>query len=122
LYFTDGSLVLISGGAIIFYPEAKDYKLMENDEGEIDIDYYGGGTKQFDFYFAPSNDAACGEQHRNKGVEPYKWCWDGTREQLLEGNPGWDFACRTDARDPALCTALIQLNNWKIPDDYPFKF
>jgi len=47
-------------------------------------------------------------------VEPYIMNWDGTREQLLDGNTR---SCKTDG---VYCTKLIQLNNWKIPKDYPW--
>lgn len=51
--------------------------------------------------------------------EPYKFGWDGTRDKLINGT----YGCRlnnTDAKH--YCTALIQYNNWKVPDDYPYKF
>lgn len=54
----------------------------------------------------------------NKGnkVEPYKFGWGGTREQLLSTGT---YACKNHSH---YCAALIQYDNWKIPDDYPFRF
>lgn len=120
-YFPDGSVMLFETNAIIFYPEAKSYaKLIKDEEsGKSKIDYKGSGTKAFDFAFWPSSDESCKKYHKNKGVEPYKYCWDGTREKLLN-RP--DTGCKKDAtHEPAYCAALIQLNGWKIPKDYPFK-
>ena len=34
-----------------------------------------------------------------------------------------DIGCRKDAtNEAAYCTKVIQLNNWKIPKDYPFEY
>ena len=54
-------------------------------------------------------------------VEPYKFGWNGKRDMLLSGG---SYSCNKNVADGDrhYCTALIQLNNWEIPDDYPFKF
>ncbi len=53
-------------------------------------------------------------------VEPYKFLWDGTPEQLYSSGI---YACkRNNTEVRHYCTAIIQYNGWKIPDDYPFKF
>ena len=31
------------------------------------------------------------------------------------------WGCKSTGNNPTYCTALIQLNGWKIPKDYPFK-
>lgn len=54
--------------------------------------------------------------HYRKGFEPYKYAWEGTRETLFSGSYS---GCNNTKQ--AYCTALIQDNGWKIPDDYPFK-
>ncbi len=51
-------------------------------------------------------------------IEPYKYDWDGTREHLINGT----YGCRLNKGFPHYCTALIQYSNWKIPEDYPYKF
>ena len=52
-------------------------------------------------------------------VEPYKFNWDGTESSLKSGGYG---CYTTPSGTRHYCTALIQYNNWKIPDDYPYKF
>ncbi len=50
--------------------------------------------------------------HYKKDFEPYKWNWDGDIQTLKNNCKG---------SKPEYCTAWIQLNGWKIPDDYPYK-
>ena len=50
-------------------------------------------------------------------LEPYVYEWDGTKEQLYS-NEGRGCA----SNNHAYCTKLIQMNGWKIPNDYPLKF
>ncbi|MDR1167926.1 MAG: type II secretion system GspH family protein [Heliobacteriaceae bacterium] len=65
------------------------------------------GTNCFTFGFYPTY-TIFNKHHYDKGVEPYiRNDWDGTYEDLPRVN-GY--------------TRMIQLNNWKIPDDYPLKF
>lgn len=51
-----------------------------------------------------------------KGMTPYTYGWqDDNIETLKQG-------CKSDVRDKRLwCTKVIQLNDWKIPKDYPWK-
>lgn len=122
IYFADGSLASFSTHAIIFYPEAKDYEKILKDEesGTYGTNYKGSGTKAFDFAFWASSDKPCAYHHKHKGIEPYKWCWNGTREMLLNAP---DIGCKNGVtHEPAYCAALIQMNGWKVPKDYPFKF
>lgn len=51
-----------------------------------------------------------------KGLDPYKFNWDGTEAGLYSGVHG----CNTGL-DGYFCTALIQYNGWKIPKNYPRK-
>lgn len=117
VYFPDGSLVAITGTGWYFFPNASDYREVEkNDKISIDARQ---GIKSFGFYFSNGdcNSLAC--KYVPKGVQPYKWGWDGTKEMLTTKS---DIGCRKDAtHTPAYCTALIQMNNWKFPSDYPFK-
>ncbi len=51
-------------------------------------------------------------------MEPYIFQWNGDLRRLKENN---QFRCAKDNEGmAAYCTKLIQLNNWKIPDDYPW--
>ena len=137
-YLTDGSLMILKAGYdIIFYPQAADYdektSISENEEGEYL--FPDRGTKSFLFAFLANQPQSPSFQYyKNKGIEPYKSlkckeeldeagekvivCNDITHEQLLN-NP--DYGCGS-SRLNAYCTALIQENNWKIPDYYPLKF
>lgn len=118
LYFPDGSLVLISESSWIFYPEAKDYEVIEDLANGNDRNREASGTKYFTFYFRPwdkNNKWLYG-----KGVEPYMTTgWDGTREMLLSDDV---TGCKkTVTNERAYCTKLIQMNGWKFPKDYPLK-
>ena len=76
------------------------------------------GKCSFPFLYAPEgipgyiNNAWAYKFHINKGMEPYKNEWDGNLQTLKN-------KCR--GTNPEYCTAWIQMNGWKIPDDYPFK-
>ena len=49
-------------------------------------------------------------------IEPYIYHWNGTQEDLKNNS---EFGCVKGMRK-AFCAKLIQLNGWKIPDDYPW--
>lgn len=118
IYFPDGSLVAIAGSGWFFFPKASDYKEIELGNGQNTI-ASEQGTKSFGFYFSNGecDNAAC--KYVPKGVAPYKYGWNGTRQTLLNNAT---IGCRKDAtRTPAYCTALIEMNNWKFPSDYPFR-
>lgn len=120
LYFLDGSLLLISSSSWLFYPKATDYTEALNESGELQRNKKLCGTKYFTFLFTPEIEDSDYKYHYNKGVEPYGCAWDGTRENLLNNNT---IGCRKNAtNEAAYCTKLIQINGWKIPDDYPFSF
>ena len=42
--------------------------------------------------------------------------FDGTYESLKKGT----YACSKDVNKPNYCTKWLELNNWKITDDYPW--
>ena len=118
VYFADGSVVLIdlykdsvsvNGGHFIFYPNAKYYTKFNNKDF---------GMTCFPFAFWPNEPNSHFKYHKNKGVEPYKAWWNGTPKSLYTDGT---YGCSTTGRR-FFCTALIQLNGWKIPEDYPFKF
>ena len=100
VYFLNGSAVDIryGGSDYIFYPEANNTK---DEHCEC----------KSCFFFGLYPNGAVGERDNhflNKGVEPYlSYEWDGTYESLIELKQ---------------CAKIIQLNGWKIPDDYPYKF
>ena len=122
IFFPDGSLVIIGESSWIFYPEAKYYKITESldTDGYVDVDPADSGIRYFTFLFNPSKTVAANKFHYKKGVEPYKYKWDGNKSSLLNDS---ELGCKETVSDErAYCTALIQLNGWNIPDNYPFKF
>lgn len=55
--------------------------------------------------------------NRKTSIEPYAFGWDSSYEHL-KSHPR--YGCRKDNEIGAFCTKLIQMNNWKITDDYPW--
>ena len=53
-------------------------------------------------------------------VEPYSYVWNGDKESL--NSTVWGGCNKNVSGDSryAYCTKWIQLNNWEIPDDYPW--
>ncbi len=76
------------------------------------------GVCRFAFNFYPAVNDESWKYHYNKGFEPYKYEWNGKIESLYNGT-GW--SCNTTNDNGLYCTAIIQMNGWKIPDDYPYK-
>ena len=117
VYFKDGSLVLISGSSWIFYPKAHDYEKLVNSNDQTDRKREDAGIKYFTFLFYPWNKN--NKYHYGKGLEPYLTKWDGTEETLRNHN---SYGCKESvSNERAYCTALIQMNGWKIPKDYPLR-
>ena len=44
-----------------------------------------------------------------------------TQEELMSNSFGSVFGCNKSSRMKSHCAALIQMNGWKIPKNYPFK-
>jgi len=98
LYFADGSIVAMSyrGHDYIYFIDSNALKHKKVGKNMFPFGFYGS------LLAMPR-----GKEFANKGVEPYiSNGYDGTRE-FLKTNP------ENGAK-------LIQLNGWKIPDDYPF--
>ena len=115
-YFTDGSAVRIwkqSTHDWYFYP-VNPQKCIER---------YGlsvtraTGRCVFLFNFEPNSESEVWKYHYNKGLEPYKYAWDGDIKKLYTGTK---YSCASSS-EGYYCTALIQMNGWKIPKDYPQK-
>lgn len=111
-YFADGSRVDIraNGRDYLFYVNSKK---TEDAVRGVDV---------FAFVFYPNASIGYTERLKytyKKGVEPYAWEWDGERESLFNNSV---YGCNsTSGTNNLYCTKLIQLNNWKIPNDYPKK-
>ena len=86
-----------------------------NDDGG-DLIYYVNGKIQsnprnaFQFQFAKTN-------KKSEFVEPYVFNWNGN-ESSLKTDGTW--GCYKGCTNCGYCTKIIQLNNWEIPDDYPW--
>ena len=116
--FSDGSFASISDWSILYYIDKKYYKEVINEDGTGYIDESETGTKLFTFAMWPTNVQI---YHYNKGVEPYSGAWNGTIDHLK--NALWGGCYRENASQRGVyCAKLIQLNGWKIPKDYPYKF
>ncbi|MDR1326934.1 MAG: type II secretion system GspH family protein [Heliobacteriaceae bacterium] len=119
-YFNDGSMFIVKKDMRdwFFYPESKnfDFKDFEHVNGLRK----GLGTNFWIFNFAPT--AVGNANLHNKGIEAYKSGLgpDFTRDDLLNGT-GNNYGCKS-GQHKVYCTALIQYEGWKIPDDYPIKF
>ena len=71
------------------------------------------GVCAFAFYYSPDNTDS---KHRTYGIEPWKVNWDKKDINILYTR------CKdTSETYDRPCAAIIQINGWKIPDDYPFK-
>ncbi len=121
IYFPDGSLCLFDGASFQFWPESKnfeDYKI--GDDGEVKNNTELSGIKYFTFFFAPWDNSSLSKYHYRKGVEPYKYSWDGNIDSLRT-NPR--IGCQKDVtNERAYCAALIQMNGWTIPKNYFNKY
>jgi prepilin-type N-terminal cleavage/methylation domain-containing protein len=74
------------------------------------------GRCSFAFIFSPTHPSD--EYLFDKGFEPYKYSWNGTETDLYDNSYA---GCRISGAGGAMCSAIIQYNGWKIPDDYPYK-
>ena len=123
IFFADGSLLIGKAGYdYFFFPNAKNF----DEETFSTVSDSGGlssrkdaGITYFAFQFAPSYNDENHKYHYKKGFEPYKATLNEfTKENLIGSNA---YSCNKNSNLKAWCTALIQLNGWKIPEDYPFK-
>ena len=121
VYFPDGSVASFSSDAIHFWPNGKDFNGYQRDDetGLIKNDMEASGRKYFTFFFSPTSNTTANKYHYAKGVEPYKYNWDGTEDMLRNYS---SIGCKENvSNERAYCTALIQMNGWKIPKDYPIR-
>lgn len=114
VYFADGSAlrpVADYSRDWTFYP-GKPKKCIQNfGSGRGSL-----GICSFMFIFCPTCEGDGWNYHTNKGMDPYKFGWNGNIKNLYKGSV---YSCKTGNRH--YCTAIIQNNNWQIPDDYPYK-
>ncbi len=117
VYFADGGALEAASHTTrdwYFYP-GKPKKCIEKYGAALGA---GVGICVFVFNFYPNNNANKWTHHYNKGMEPYKYNWDGNIQSLYNG---MEYSCNSTNSRKDYCTAIIQMNNWTIPTDYPFK-
>ena len=74
------------------------------------------GICKFIFYYYPKATDSFHASQKTKQFEPYDYQWDNNINSLKYNKT---FSCYNGDRN--YCTKLIQYNNWKIPDDYPYR-
>ena len=79
----------------------------------------GYGTCYFAFYYNPTTSDS--RYNSNKSFEPWKYAWDGDIERLKNACYNNTPLGDSSVSGKSYCTAVIQLNGWKIPDDYPYR-
>lgn len=93
------------------------------DDNGGDLLYFANGKwevnprNRFGFQFAKYTTTAKASKQSANFIEPYTLNWDGNRESLKTSGT---WACKKVCSNCNYCTKLIQLNNWEIPDDYPW--
>lgn len=70
----------------------------------------------FAFQFAKYNNIKRKEIKSTNFIEPYVFMWDGTKEGLKKDT----WTCVKGRTNCGYCTKMIQMNDWRIPDDYPW--
>lgn len=116
-----------SGRVLYYLPDGSAFQFgTSNGVSSRGITYYIGNPEKcpeadvptfgvccFYFMYWPTYNSI---YYYRKGLEPSKYDWDGNISSLYRG------ASRScDTGDGAYCSALIQVNGWKIPKDYPRK-
>ena len=125
IYLGDGSVLIGKVHPLLvdyfFYPNGKNFNKEEfisvNDNGTETREKCG--TTFFAFEFSPVQNDTASKYHYRKGFEPYKRLLNNLKKEELTGSHS--YACSKTSTFKVWCTALIQLNGWKIPKDYPFK-
>ncbi len=121
VYFADGSAIRTrrkdSSRDWDFFP-GNIQRCVKKQENTVDAQE-SVGRCAFPFIFKPNSDEEFWKYHYNKGFEPYKHNWDGNIDMLYNDSA---YGCNSKSSSwRQYCTAIIQLNGWKIPDNYPFK-
>lgn len=102
-----------NGGDIMYFPDANIGR-----ENMIERKPLKKTTREvFAFQFAKYNNIDKKEIKSSDFVEPYVFMWDGTKEGLTKKGT---WACVKNCTNCGYCTKMIQMNDWRIPDDYPW--
>lgn len=116
VYLIDGGLMTFSvdknGGDIMYFPDGN--KGRENLLEQKPL--RNTAREAFSFQFAKYKNSSDKVVQSADFVEPYVFKWDGTKEGLKKDT----WACVKGCTNCGYCTKMIQMNDWKIPDDYPW--
>ena len=127
IYLNDGSLLIAKYGGdceydFFFYPNSYNFDTntlnTQDENGVFTSQRPDCGITFFAFKYAYKSASARKIFHKQRGFEPYKMDLTSIDKQSLTS--GTFLGCNKNATNKAYCTALIQLNGWKIPKDYPF--
>lgn len=78
------------------------------------------GKCAFRFIYMPANSTSPEwKYHIKRGLEPYKYDWDGSNEDLY--NNAYAGCNESSTCKNCMCTSVIQANGWKIPKNYPYR-
>ena len=119
---------LMDGTALVFAPYIYDVTYVLDEKGmDFESDEQLAGVHRFTFqlrFKLPDNfEDNPGYTHAlNLGFAPYAYNWDGTYEGAKHARDGYGCYDTEGVGPGALCAKLIEMNGWKIPDDYPYKF
>ena len=116
-YFIDGSALVISNTIYDMW-----YYVYAKDVNNPDV---VKGVNSFRFRFSPVILAEYPDRPhykyvKNPGFATYAFAWDGTFDGAKYSTIESPYGCYEYYA--SLCSKLIELNGWKIPDDYPYKF
>ena len=115
VYFNNGSILRAAAHTTrdwYFFPGDMEKCLKKSEKA---------GACLFYFSFNPASSSPTWKYAVDKGFETMIYLWDGTKEQVenicLKKLPPPD----SSVSNAAWCSRWIQLNNWKIPENYPYK-
>ncbi len=113
VYFPDGSALNTRPNT------SRDWRFYAGNPEQCES-FVGEGVCYFVFYYNPGLISGS-SYNSNKSFEPYKYAWDGDIERLKNACYNNTPLGDSSVSGKSYCTAVIQLNGWKIPDDYPYK-
>lgn len=108
--FQLGTSVNASLRDIYFYPGNPD-----KCQGD-DADTVGRCVWKFEYQPVASSDIGW-KYGYNKGLESFFYTWDGSDSMLKSDR---ERGCYVNSELKSFCSRIIQMNNWKIPKDYPY--
>jgi len=97
------------GGDILFFPDGQFFN-STNKSQRLQ-------RKFFAFQFAKKLASNQNTISQTGFIEPYVFTWNGTRNGLINDS---QYGCKNGSKGPWFCTKMLELNGWKIPNDYPW--